>query len=148
MIKEYLKKFWTWLLDQTQVDEKIEENVNDIKEDIIKVADEVESRYGRVKEEIRDVKEAAAEVVNQIDDVAKAIGGSERKGRKPKKQSKSKSNLNTNKPSVKKITKTSLRTLTKQDLIKQAKKDFNVSLDPKLTKSNLVNKLYELNHKK
>lgn len=137
MIKEYLKQLWQWLLDQSQVDEKVEETIN-----------EIDRRVDRVKEEIRDVKEAASEVVKQVDDVAKAAGGSKRKGRKPKKQSISKSNLNTNKPTVKKITKTSLRSLTKQQLIEQAEKDFNVSLDSKLTKSNLVNKLYELNHKK
>lgn len=125
MIKEYLKQLWQWLLDQTEVDEKVEETI-----------DEIDRRVDRVKEEIADVKEAASEVVDQIDDVAKAVGGSKRRGRKPKKTTSNK------------VTKTSLRSLTKQELIKRAKKDHNVSLDPKLTKSNLVNKLYELNHKK
>ena len=148
MIKDFLKQIWNWLKDQTEIDEKIEEKVDDIKEDFDNVVEEVNRRYNRVKEEIDDVKESASEVIKQVDDVAKAVGGSKRKGRKPKKQSISKSNLNTNKPSVKKITKSALRTMKKDELLETAKAQFKADLDPKLTKSNLVNKVYELYHKK
>ena len=147
-LKKLLLKLWNWLKDQTEIDEKIEEKVDDIKDDFDDVVEEVKRRYNRVKEEIDDVKESTSEVIKQVDDVAKAVGGSKRKGRKPKKQSISKSNLNTNKPSVKKITKSALRTMKKDELIETAKAQFKSDLDPKLTKSNLVNKVYELYHKK
>ena len=147
-LKKLILKLWNWLKNQTEIDEKIEEKVDDIKEDFDDVVDEVKRRYNRVKEEIEDVKESASEVIKQVDDVAKAVGGSKRKGRKPKKQSISKSNVNTNKPSVKKITKSALRTMKKDELLETAKAQFKADLDPKLTKSNLVNKVYELHHKK
>ena len=119
--------------DQTEIDEKIEEKVDDIKEDFDDVVEEVKRRYTRVKEEIDDVKESTSEVIKQVDDVAKAVGGSKRKGRKP---------------STTKITKSTLRVMKKAELLKTAKKEFKIDLDSKLTKSNLVNKVYELYHKK
>jgi hypothetical protein len=133
MIKELLLKLWNWLKGQTEIDEKIEEKVDDIKEDFDDVVEEVKRRYNRVKEEIDDVKESTSEVIKQVDDVAKAVGGSKRKGRKP---------------STTKITKSTLRVMKKAELLKTAKKEFKVTLDSKLTKSNLVNKVYELYHKK
>ena len=133
MIKDFLKQIWQWLKDQTEIDEKIEEKVDDIKDDFDDVIEEVERRYNRVKEEFNDVKESATNVIKQVDDVAKAVGGSKRKGRKP---------------STTKITKSTLRTMKKDELIETAKAQFKSDLDPKLTKSNLVNKVYELYHKK
>ena len=133
MIKELLLKLWNWLKGQTEIDEKIEEKVDDIKEDFDDVVEEVKRRYNRVKEEIDDVKESTSEVIKQVDDVAKAVGGSKRKGRKP---------------STTKITKSTLRVMKKAELLKTAKKEFKIDLDSKLTKSNLVNKVYELYHKK
>lgn len=133
MIKELLLKLWNWLKGQTEIDEKIEEKVDDIKEDFDDVVEEVKRRYNRVKEEIDDVKESTSEVIKQVDDVAKAVGGSKRKGRKP---------------STTKITKSALRVMKKAELLKTAKKEFKMDLDSKLTKSNLVNKVYELYHKK
>jgi uncharacterized membrane-anchored protein YhcB (DUF1043 family) len=133
MIKDFLLKLWNWLKGQTEIDEKIEEKVDDIKEDFDDVVEEVKRRYNRVKEEIDDVKESTSEVIKQVDDVAKAVGGSKRKGRKP---------------STTKITKSTLRVMKKAELLKTAKKEFKVTLDSKLTKSNLVNKVYELYHKK
>ena len=133
MIKDFLKQIWQWLKDQTEIDEKIEEKVDDIKDDFDDVIEEVERRYNRVKEEFNDVKESATNVIKQVDDVAKAVGGSKRKGRKP---------------STTKITKSTLRVMKKAELLKTAKKEFKIDLDSKLTKSNLVNKVYELYHKK
>jgi len=133
MIKELLLKLWNWLKGQTELDEKIKEKVDDIKEDFDDVVEEVKRRYNRVKEEIDDVKESASEVIKQVDDVAKAVVGSKRKGRKP---------------STKKITKSALRAMKKAELVTTAKKEFKITLDSKLTKSNLVNKVYELYHKK
>ena len=133
MIKDFLKQIWQWLKNQTEIDEKIEEKVDYIKEDFDDVVEEVKRRYNRVKEEIDDVKESTSEVIKQVDDVAKAVGGSKRNGRKP---------------STTKITKSTLRVMKKAELLKTAKKEFKSDLDPKLTKSNLVNKVYELYHKK
>ena len=132
-LKKLILKLWNWLKDQTEIDEKIEEKVDDIKEDFDDVVEEVKRRYNRVKEEIDDVKESASEVIKQADDVSKAVGGSKRKGRKP---------------STTKITKSALRAMKKAELLKTAKKEFKIDLDSKLTKSNLVNKVYELHHKK
>ena len=129
MIKDFLKQIWQWLKDQTSVDEKVKETT-----------DEFITRYNRVKQEVQDiqyefndVKESATNVIKQVDDVAKAVGGSKRKGRKP---------------STTKITKSTLRVMKKAELLKTAKKEFKMDLDSKLTKSNLVNKVYELYHKK
>ena len=129
MIKDFLKQIWQWLKDQTSVDEKVKETT-----------DEFITRYNRVKQEVQDiqyefndVKESATNVIKQVDDVAKAVGGSKRKGKKP---------------STTKITKSALRVMKKTELLKTAKKEFKMDLDSKLTKSNLVNKVYELYHKK
>ena len=132
-LKKLILKLWNWLKDQTEIDEKIEEKVDDIKDDFDDVIEEVERRYNRVKEEFNDVKESATNVIKQVDDVAKAVGGSKRKGKKP---------------STTKITKSALRVMKKAELLKTAKKEFKMDLDFKLTKSNLVNKVYELYHKK
>jgi hypothetical protein len=122
MIKKYLNRFWNWLKNQTEIDEHVEETV-----------DEFTRRYKRVKQEIADVKESASEVIKQVDDVVKAAKGSKRKGRKT---------------STKKITKSTLRTMKKSELFKIAKTEFKIELDSKLSKSNLVNKVYELYYKK
>ena len=109
----------------------VEDAIDDVKEEVTKVKTEVKRRVKRVKEEINDVKKSASEVINQIDDVAKAAGGSKRKGKKPTK-----------------VTKSSLRTMKKVELIFQAKKDFGIKLDSNLSKTALINKVYELHHKK
>lgn len=122
MIKKYLNQFWNWLKAQTEIDEHVEETV-----------DEFTRRYKRVKQEIEDVKDSTSEVIKQVNDVKKAAAGSKRKGRKP---------------STKKNTKSALRAMKKAELFKIAKKEFKVELDSKLSKSTLVNKVYELYHKK
>lgn len=48
----------------------------------------------------------------------------------------------------KKVTKSSLRSKTKAQLIDLANKEFNVEFDSSLTKTNLINKVYELYNKK
>jgi hypothetical protein len=67
----------------------------------------------------------------QLTDVVEAAAGSNRKGRK-----------------TNKVTKSSLREKKKSELIRLAKDDFEVELDSNLTKVKLVNKVYELYHKK
>jgi uncharacterized protein (UPF0335 family) len=72
-MKNKLKKLWDWLLNQTTLDEKISE-----------IVEEVETRIDRVKEEVADVVQSAKEVGNQISDVKDAVKGKKRRGR-PKK---------------------------------------------------------------
>ena len=43
-----------------------------------------------------------------------------------------------------KVTKTKLKTLSKEELITLSDKKFDIELDSTLTKTNLVNKVYEL----
>ena len=47
-----------------------------------------------------------------------------------------------------KVTKSKLRSLNKAQLIAEAKDVFDVELDPKDSKSALINKVYNLHHKK
>jgi t-SNARE complex subunit (syntaxin) len=72
-MKNKLKKLWDWLLNQTTLDEKISE-----------IVEEVGERIDRVKEEVNDVVQSAKEVGNQISDVKDAVKGKKRRGR-PKK---------------------------------------------------------------
>jgi transcription termination factor NusB len=75
-----------------------------------------------VQEKIEDVKEYVDNVVAETQDVVSAIKG--------------------------KVTKSKLRTLTKTQLIAEAKDVFGVELDPKDNKTTLINKVYNLHHKK
>ena len=61
----------------------VEDKVEDIKEDVADVKAEVKRRAKRVKEEIKDVKEAGQNLVKQTKDVADAVKGKPRRGRKP-----------------------------------------------------------------
>lgn len=61
----------------------VEDKVEDIKEDVAEVKAEVKRRVKRVKEEIKDVKEAGQNLVEQTKDVADAVKGKPRRGRKP-----------------------------------------------------------------
>lgn len=72
-MKNQLKKLWNWILNLTTLDEKI-----------VELAEEVETRIDRVKEEVADVVQSAKEVKNQIADVKDAVKGKKRRGR-PKK---------------------------------------------------------------
>jgi hypothetical protein len=73
-----LKKSVDFLLSKTTVDEKI-----------VKISKETGRRLKNMKEEIKDVGEAAKETFNQLDDIVDAAKGEKRKGRKPKKNKKS-----------------------------------------------------------
>lgn len=102
----------------------IEDKVEEVKE-------ETKRRVKRVKEELKDVKKSAKDLASQVEDVVDAVSGSNRKGRKSNK-----------------VTKSSLREKKKSELIRLAKDNFEVELDSNLTKVKLVNKVYELYHKK
>jgi len=61
-----LKRFWAWLMDQTTVDEKIEEKV------------------AEVKKEVKEAKAAIKTAVKETGDVAKAVAPKKRAPRKPR----------------------------------------------------------------
>jgi len=69
---------WTWFWSTTTIDEQVEEKVSVAKK-------EVKRRVKRVKQELQDVKDASEEVLSQVKDVAGAVKGSKRKGRKSNK---------------------------------------------------------------
>jgi hypothetical protein len=68
------KKWWIKLWSKTTVDEKT-----------IATVKEVKKRAKNVGQELSDVKDAIAEVGNQIGDIGSAAKGKSRKGRKKKK---------------------------------------------------------------
>ena len=112
--------------DGDLIPDVVEDGIEDIKE----TAKEIKKRAKRVANEAKDVADAVKEVVNQSKDVVDAATGGKRKGRKSGK-----------------ITKSSLRGLNKSELVELAKKEFNVEFDSSLTKTNLINKVYELYNK-
>jgi hypothetical protein len=113
--------------DGDLIPDVVEDAVDDVKE----TAKKVKKRAKRVVEEAKDVADAVKEVVEQSKDVVEAAKGDKRKGRKSNK-----------------VTKSSLRGMKKGELISIAKKEFNVEFDSSLTKTNLINKVYELYNKK
>jgi uncharacterized protein YpuA (DUF1002 family) len=122
-----LKRFWNWLLGQTTIDEQIEEKVDNAKRTIVATKKKVTKRVQEVKEEIAEAKDAIEDAIEQVKDVVEAAQGNLIEG---------------------KVTKSKLRMLKKQDLLDHAKSEFSADLDTKLSKTNLVNKVYELHHKK
>ena len=123
-----LRRFWNWLLGQTTIDEKIEEKVDNAKRTINAVKDRVEDVVDEVKDVIEAVEEAREDIAEQVGDVVEAVKS----------------------PIIieGKVTKSKLRMLKKADLVEHADAQFNAKLDVTLTKTNLINKVYELHHKK
>lgn len=123
-----LRRFWNWLLGRTTIDEKIVEKVDNAKRTIIAVKDRVEDVVDEVKDVIEAVEEAREDIMDQVEDVVEAVKS----------------------PIVieGKVTKSKLRMLKKADLVEHASAQFNTKLDVTLTKTNLINKVYELHHKK
>ncbi len=72
-MKKLIKSFWDWVFSKTTIDEKVVATVKETKK-----------RVKAVKEEIKDVAEAVKEVGNQAGDIADAVKGKARKGRKKK----------------------------------------------------------------
>ena len=123
-----LKRFWNWLLGQTTIDERIEEKVDNAKRTVHAVKDRVEDVVEEVQDVIEAVQEAREDIMDQVEDVVEAVKS----------------------PIVieGKVTKSKLRMLKKQDLVDHAAAQFNAELDASLTKTNLINKVYELHHNK
>lgn len=123
-----LKRFWNWLLGQTTIDEKIEEKVDNAKRTVVAVKERVQDVVEEVKDVIEAVEDASEDIMEEVADVAEALRGG---------------------PVIEgKVTKSKLRMLKKQDLVDHASAEFSVELDLGLSKTNLINKVYELHHKK
>ena len=123
-----LKRFWNWLLGQTTIDEKIEEKVDNAKRTVTAVKTRAKKVVKEVKDVIEAVEEASEDIMEEVKDVVEAVKS----------------------PIVidGKVTKSKLRGLKKQELLDHAKAEFNNELDSSLTKTNLINKVYELHNKK
>ena len=123
-----LKRFWNWLLGKTTIDERIEETVDNARRTVVAVKERVEDVVEEVKDVIEAVEEASEDILEEVNDVVEAIKS----------------------PIVieGKVTKSKLRALKKQDLLDHARANFDTELDSSLTKTNLINKVYELHHKK
>ena len=123
-----LAQAWNWLLGRTTIDEKIEEKVDNAKRTVIAVKDRVQDVVEEVKDVIEAVEDASEDIMEEVKDVVEAIKS----------------------PIVidGKVTKSKLRGLKKQELLDHARAEFNQELDSSLTKTNLINKVYELHNKK
>lgn len=123
-----LAQAWNWLLGRTTIDERIIETVDNAKRTVIAVKDRVEDVVEEVQDVIEAVKDASEDIMEEVNDVVEAVKS----------------------PIVieGKVTKSKLRALKKQDLIDHARANFDAELDSSLTKTNLINKVYELHHKK
>lgn len=97
----------------------IDEKIIDTYED---VKEEVQETIDDVKDYVNNVVDEIEDVVEEAKDVVSAIKG--------------------------KVTKSKLRSLNKSQLIDEAKNVFDVKLDLNDNKSTLINKVYNLHHKK
>jgi hypothetical protein len=97
------------------------------------IPDVVEDAVENAKKTAKVVKTKAKRVAEEAKDVADVVKGKSRKGKKP---------------AAKKVTKAHLRTLDVVELIEMAQKDLGVTFDENATKTNIINKLYELYNKK
>jgi len=85
-MKRYFKRLWNVLWDSTDLDEKAEVALKEVK-----------ARFDEMKKELADVKKAAKNTVAQAVDVVDAAKGKKRRGKKPYKKYKKKTNNNSKK---------------------------------------------------
>ena len=85
-MKSYFKRLWNAIWDSTNIDEKA-----------IAALKEAKARISEMKKELADVKKAAKNVVAQSKDVLDAAKGKKRRGKKPYKKYKNKTNNKTKK---------------------------------------------------
>ena len=83
-MKKYFKRLWNAIWDSTDVDEKAEAALAEVK-----------ARIAEIKKEIADVQAAAKSTVAQAKDVVDAAKGKKRRGRKS--NSRHKTNKNSKK---------------------------------------------------
>jgi len=123
-----LKRIWNWLLSKTTIDERVEETVDNAKNTITVARKKVKEVVKEVKDVVDAVEDAVENVKEELSDVKEALGAG---------------------PVIEgKVTKSKLRMLKKSDLLAHARAEFNEELDSTLNKTNLINKVYELHHKK
>jgi len=84
-MKDYFKKLWNALWDSTDIDEKAEAALKEVK-----------ARLAEMKKELADVKKATKDVIAQSKDVIDAAKGKKRRGRKPYNINKKKTNNSKN----------------------------------------------------
>ena len=85
-MKKYFKKLWCAIWDSTQIDEQAAAALKEAK-----------IRISEMRKELADVKKAAKNVLAQSKDVVDAAKGNKRRGKKPYKKIKNKTNNNTTK---------------------------------------------------
>ncbi len=85
-MKKYFKRLWNAIWDSTDIDEKAEAALKEAK-----------SRISEMKKELADVKKAAKNTIAQAVDVVDAAKGKKRRGKKPYKKNKTKTNNNSKK---------------------------------------------------
>lgn len=117
------KRLWNWLLGKTTIDEQIVEKVDNAKRTINAAKAKGQKIVDEVKDVVEAVKDASDDVVEEIMDVVEAVKAPIIEG---------------------KVTKSKLRELKKSELQAHAKAEFGEEFDNSVTKSNLINKVYEL----
>ena len=85
-IKSYFKRLWKALWDSTDLDEKAEDALKEVK-----------ARIAEMKKELADVRKATKNVIAQSIDVGDAAKGKIRRGKKPYNKNKKKINNNSKK---------------------------------------------------
>lgn len=97
------------------------------------IPDVVEDAVEDVKKTAKEVKTRAKNVAKEAKDVVDAVKGTPKKGKKP---------------AAKKVTKAHLRSLSIEELRDKASKELGVTFEESATKTNIINKVYELYNKK
>tara|TARA_R110000796_G_scaffold236010_2_gene355201 strand:+ start:127 stop:510 length:384 start_codon:yes stop_codon:yes gene_type:complete len=102
---------------------KIKDTDGDFIPDVVEDAiDDVKKTAKEIKRRAKQVKAELEDVVEELQDVKDALKG--------------------------KVTKSKLRSLSKKSLVEHAKEKFDIELDMSSSKTNLVNNVYSLHHKK
>lgn len=115
--------------DNDLIPDAVEDTYEDVKEftddaidEVKETIEEVKATAKEIKRRAKNVKAELADVLEEAQEVVDAFKG--------------------------KVTKSKLRTLTKKQLQDHSQKTFGVEMEDKLTKSNMINQVYSLHHKK
>ncbi len=104
--------------DGDYIPDVVEDAVDDVKEKV----EDVKATVKEIKRRAKNVKEELSDVFEEAQEVVDAFKG--------------------------KVTKSKLRKLTKKQLQSHSNKEFGVEMEDSLTKSNMINQVYSLHHKK
>jgi|SaaInl47_10m_RNA_FD_contig_91_436972_length_784_multi_8_in_0_out_0_2 signal transduction histidine kinase len=115
--------------DNDLIPDAVEDTYEDVKqftdeaiEDVKETIEEVKATAKEIKRRAKNVKAEIADVLEEAQEVVDAFKG--------------------------KVTKSKLRKLTKKQLQQHSQKKFGVEMEDKLNKSNMINQVYSLHHKK